>query len=62
MVDDILSKVRAILDTTDRQELKTALGYFIERIVIHGWDITIEYSFKKPATSRVPTTGDPGGI
>jgi site-specific DNA recombinase len=62
MVDDILNKVRAMLDTTDRKELKAALTHFIERIEIHGQDVTIEYTFKKPTTAKVPVTGDPGGI
>jgi hypothetical protein len=62
MVDDILNKVRAMLDTTDRKEIKAALSHFIERITIDGQDVTIEYSFKKPATANVPTAGDPGGL
>ena len=63
MVDDILNKVRAILDTTDRKELKAALLHFIERIKIHGQDVTIEWnSFKKPTSGILSVTGDPGGI
>jgi hypothetical protein len=62
MVDDIIGKVKAILETTDRQELKAALTHFIERITIDGQDVTIEYTFKKPSTVTGFTTGDPGGI
>lgn len=62
MVDNILDKVHAMLDTTDRKELKAALSHFIERIEIHGQDVTIEYSFKKPTTIKVSTDGDPGGL
>jgi len=61
MVNDILEKTRAMLDTTDRRELKTALFHFIERAKIDGRDVTIEYTFKKPSTGIVPTNGDPGG-
>ena len=62
MVDNTLTKVNAMLKTTDRQKLKAALSHFIERIVIDGQDVTIEYTFKKLFTGKVPTTGDPGGI
>ena len=61
MVDEILLKVRTMLDSTDPKELKTALSHFIERIEINGQNVTIEYTFKKPSTEIVPTIGDPGG-
>jgi seryl-tRNA synthetase len=63
MVDDIMGKVMAILETTDRQELKAALTHFIERIIIDGQDLTIEWnSFKKPTSRILPVTGAPGGL
>jgi hypothetical protein len=62
IVTDVLEKPLAILETTDRKELKTALSHFIERILIDGQDVTIEYTFKKPTMAIVPTNGDPGGI
>jgi hypothetical protein len=34
MVDDILVKVRDMLDTTDRKERKAALAHFIEWIEV----------------------------
>jgi hypothetical protein len=61
MVDDILTKVHALLDTTDRKELKAALSHFIERIEIQGQDVTVEYTFNKPVKTGF-TNGDPGGI
>lgn len=61
MVDDIMGKVKAILETTDRQELKAALTHFIERIIIDGQDVTIEYTFKKPTTANVSTVWRPRG-
>ena len=62
MVDDILLKVHALLDLADRRELKAALSHFIERIEIHGQDVTIEYTFKKPTTANVSTVWRPRGI
>ena len=63
MVDDIMEKVNAILETTDRQELKAALTHFVERIIIDGQDVTIEWNtFKKPTLRILPVIGDPGGI
>jgi hypothetical protein len=63
MIDDIIGKVKAILETTDRQELKAALTHFIERIIIDGQDVTIGwFSFKKPTSRILPVIGDPGGI
>ena len=62
MVNDMLQRVHAMLDITDRKELKVALTHFIERIEVHGQDVTIEYTFKKPSMVIVPTNGDPGGI
>jgi hypothetical protein len=63
MVDDIINKVKVILETTDREELKTALTHFIDRIIIAGQDVTIKWnSFKKPTSRILPVIGDPGGI
>jgi hypothetical protein len=63
MVDDIISRVKVILETTDREELKIALTYFIDRIIIAGQDVTIEWnSFKKPTSRILPEIGDPGGL
>jgi hypothetical protein len=62
MVNDILEKTRAMLDTTDRKELKTALGHFIDRIEVDGSNISIEWGFKKPTRQFVPSIGDPGAL
>lgn len=44
MVDDVLTKVRAMLDSTNPQELKTALAHFIDRIEVQGSQLTLYYS------------------
>jgi len=62
MVNIILSKVRAMFDTTDPQELKTALNYFIEKIIIEGKSVTVHYSVAPQATGFVSSNGDPGGL
>jgi len=57
----LLERLSILGETAGQRELKAALTHFIERIEIHGQDVTIEYSFKKPAIAKVPTNGDPGG-
>lgn len=57
----MLDQLSTLGETAGQRELKAALTHFIERIEIHGQDVTIEYSFKKPAIAKVPTNGDPGG-
>ena len=62
MIDDVLTRVYAMFELTEHQELKAALARFIERIEINGQDITIQYTFAKPVSTNVPSIGDPGGI
>jgi hypothetical protein len=47
IVTEVQKKVQAVLDQTDRRELKTALARFIERIEITGDDeFRIDYTFE----------------
>jgi site-specific DNA recombinase len=62
MVDAVLDQVHSMIDTTDPQELKTALSHFIEKMEVTGSEITIFYSVAPPKKAIVPTNGDPGGI
>jgi hypothetical protein len=62
MVDEVLDQVHSMVDTTDPQELKTALSHFIEKIEVTGSEITIFYSVAPPKKAIVPTNGDPEGL
>ena len=62
MVDEVLKRVNDIFQLTEPQELKAALSRFIERIEIHGQEVSISYTFAEPVSANVSTTGDPGGI
>lgn len=62
IVDEVLDQVYSMIDTTDPQELKTALSHFIEKIEVTGSEVTIFYSVATPRKAIVPTNGDPEGL
>jgi site-specific DNA recombinase len=60
-VTEVLTNLKAVLDTTEPKELKAIVGRFIERIEIAGTKATFKYTFGESATENYASQWRPRG-